>query len=257
MKIVLNADDFGYDADTLRATIDCFEHGALTSATIMANMPETPAAIEYARSHPQFSFGVHLIYVSTGTERPICDPKDVPALCDADGKLLDFYEVRRRVLKKAIPRVQIEKETRAQIEFIRSQGVPISHVDSHHHVHKFGPFLSVLEKVLPDYGIRRLRTVQDTYLKPKYTSPIYWFGWLLHRRIARSFATTQHFFMATCREDMRQLDQLVPRLKGDSIEVGVHPGQSEEWRNDERTGAIAFAAKARAAGHQLISWNGV
>jgi len=255
MKIVLNADDFGYDADTLRATIDCFEQRVLSSASIMANMPETAAAIEYAKSHPQFSFGVHLTFVSTGSERPVSDPKDVPALCDAEGKLLDFFELRRRAMRNQIPPGQIQLEMGAQIAFVRDHGVPISHVDSHQHAHKFGPFLSALEFVLPRFGIRRVRTVQDTYFKPKLTSPIYWLGGIWHRRIASRFTTTEHFFMATCRQDMQRMSDLVPKLTGESIEVGVHPGNVEPWRVDERNGAIAFARKAREAGHQIVTWN--
>jgi len=257
MRIVLNADDFGYDADTVRATIDCFEQGALTSATIMANMPETARAIEYAKAHPQFSFGTHLTFVSTGTERPISDPSTVPALCDEQGRFLGFYEIRRRAMKDAIPAEQIERETTAQIARVRDEGVPIAHVDSHQHVHKFTPFLSVLERVLPRFGINRVRTVQDTYLRPKPTSLTYWFGWRWHRRIASHFTTTRHFFMATCLADMQRMDQLVPKLKGESIEVGVHPGYAETWRETERAGAIAFAQKAKAAGHQLVPWNGI
>jgi hypothetical protein len=62
-------------------------------------------------------------------------------------------------------------------------------------------------------------------------------------------------FMATCLADMRQMEQLVPKLKGESIEVGVHPGYAESWREAERAGAIAFAQKAKAAGHQLVPWS--
>src|SRR5690348_1454589 len=110
MKIVLNADDFGYDADTVRATIDCFEQGALSSASIMANMPETRAAIDYARSHPHFGFGVHLTYVSTGTERALSDPKTIPALCDDTGTLFPYSVVRLRATRGQIPEDQIERE---------------------------------------------------------------------------------------------------------------------------------------------------
>ena len=41
MRIIINADDFGMDEDTVRATIECLEAGALTGATIMPNMPAT------------------------------------------------------------------------------------------------------------------------------------------------------------------------------------------------------------------------
>src|SRR5262245_48402366 len=86
MRIVTNADDFGQDDDTVRATIECFENGSLTSATIMANMPGTASAVEFARSRPKLSFGVHLTYVlGVGNEAPVSDPKQLPSLCGGDG----------------------------------------------------------------------------------------------------------------------------------------------------------------------------
>ena len=39
LQLVVNADDFGQSDDTVDATIECFEAGALTSATLMAGMP--------------------------------------------------------------------------------------------------------------------------------------------------------------------------------------------------------------------------
>lgn len=53
MKVILHSDDFGFDKDTLEATIDCFEKGALTSASIMVNCDASEKAIEYAKGkHP-------------------------------------------------------------------------------------------------------------------------------------------------------------------------------------------------------------
>ena len=58
-KLVINADDFGLSDHTVEYTIKGFECGALTSATIMAGLPATAKAVEFAKAHPQFSFGVH------------------------------------------------------------------------------------------------------------------------------------------------------------------------------------------------------
>ena len=73
MLVVVNADDFGSSSDTVRATIECFEAGALTSATIMPGMPATDEALAYARSRPDLSFGVHLTLTGDGEERPAVD----------------------------------------------------------------------------------------------------------------------------------------------------------------------------------------
>ena len=67
MRIVVNADDFGASAETVEATIECLEEGALTSATIMPTMPAVDDALAYARDRPDRSFGVHLTFVGRHT----------------------------------------------------------------------------------------------------------------------------------------------------------------------------------------------
>jgi predicted glycoside hydrolase/deacetylase ChbG (UPF0249 family) len=255
MRIILNADDFGQDEDTVRATIECFSRGALSSATIMPGMPETTKAVTFAKANPQFSFGVHLTFVGNGAERPVSDPKHIPDLCDPDGRFLPFKTIRNRAMRSRVRPDQIEREATAQISLLRDLGLKISHVDSHEHMHKFGPFLSVLQKVLPRFDIHRVRTVQDTYVRKALRSPTYWSGSVWQRQISDRFTTTDHMFMPTCRSDGRDIHKLLPKLNGGTIEIGVHPGYAEPWRGDERVGAQEFAAKARSTGFKLITWN--
>ena len=80
-KLIVNADDFGFSDHMVEWTIKGFECGALTSATIMAGMPATEKAVAYAKSHPQFSFGVHFCLVD---EAPMCRPEDIPSMVDAN-----------------------------------------------------------------------------------------------------------------------------------------------------------------------------
>ena len=55
MRLILHADDFGQSEDSFRATVECFEQGVLTSASIMPLMPFSNAAIRYAKEHPEYS----------------------------------------------------------------------------------------------------------------------------------------------------------------------------------------------------------
>ena len=139
MRVVTNADDFGASDETVRATIASFGLGALTSATIMTAMPATEAALEFARGRPDLSFGVHLALVGDGHERPLSDPERVPGLVDENGFLLATDVVRRRALRGALPVGELEVEIEQQLAVLRDAGIPISHVDSHRHVHKLGP----------------------------------------------------------------------------------------------------------------------
>ena len=258
MQIVLNADDFGASEETVRATIECFEAGALTSATIMPGMPATEAAVAYARSRPDLGFGVHLSFVANGLERPLSDPARLGSLVDGAGRFRRAGEARRLALQRRIPVGAIAREAEAQLAAIRDAGVEISHVDSHRHMHKLRPFRDALGLVLPHFGIRRVRNAQDVWLRRHPTSATYWYGRVWRRRLMRRFTTTEHFYMPTSAHDRGWAEALlgvVRQIPGGSLEVGVHPGFDEDWRDDERRTAIAFAERAPAEGHLLVAWS--
>lgn len=256
MRIVVNADDFGASAETVASTIQCFEQGALTSATVMATMPAADEAIAYARSRPDLSFGVHLTFVGGGEERPASDPAAVPALVDEAGRFPAATPVRVRALLRRLPVEQIEREIAAQIASVASRGVEVSHVDSHRHLHKLAPFRTALRRVLPRFGIDRVRSVQDVYLKRPLGGATYWVGSLWRRPLRQAFRTTDHFYMPASSGDLGWADALLRRvgdLPGSTLEVGVHPGP-DEWREDERRSVVRFSVEARELGHELVSW---
>jgi len=258
MRIILHADDFGTSADTVQATIECFEQGVLTSASIMPGMPATVEATEFARAHPELDFGVHLTFVGDESERPLSRPEEIPALVGAGGRFRATRRLRVRSLAHRLPVEQIEHEALRQIEAVRDAGVEISHVDSHRHMHKLPSFRQALERVLPRLGIRRVRAVQNVFLKRPLGSPTYWLGRGWQRRLSRSFVTTEHFYMPTGLDTAweRPLLALAGRLGGTTMEVGVHPG-FDGWRDGERSSLVAFAALARDDGHELITWKDV
>lgn len=258
MRVILNADDFGASEETLRATIDCFEAGALTSATIMVGMERTDAAIAYARAHPEYTFGLHLRLVADGDARPLAGPDAVPALVDEDGRFLSTRKIRVLALRGRLPADQLEREIVAQLGALVSAGVPVSHVDSHRHVHKLPQVATALRRTLPRFGITKVRAVQDVYLKRPLGKPTYWIGPVWQRRLAASFQTTSHMYMPSSAHDVGWSAPLLARcerLNGGALEVGVHPGYATEtWRDEERRSVLEFAADARAAGHELVSW---
>jgi predicted glycoside hydrolase/deacetylase ChbG (UPF0249 family) len=256
VRIVLNADDFGASAETVAATIEAFEEGALTSATIMPTMPAAAEALAYARDRPDRSFGVHLTFVGKGEERCAAAPGDVPALVDEEGRFPPATPVRLRALLRRLPVAELEREIAAQLALVRESGVEVSHVDSHRHLHKLAPFQAALRSVLPRFGIERVRTVQDVYLRRPALGATYWVGSFWRRPLRRSFRTTDHFYMPASTGDLGWTDDLLRRvgeLPGATLEVGVHPGP-DGWRDDERRSAARLSARARQLGHELVTW---
>lgn len=259
-EIIVTADDFGYDQDTTQATIDCFKAGALTSATIMPKMPATAMAVDFARKNPQHAYGVHLTFVRDTVECPVADPRLVPALVGADGAFLPSHQVRLMALLGKLPVEQLCTEIAAQIERIMDSGIPISHVDSHGHLHKFKPFVQALAATLPRYGLSRVRNVQNQYTVTPLKSPTYWMGPYWRRRIMGHFVTTPHFFMGTNANDPQWIEKILARPLSGVLEVGFHPGSprhEEAWRNKERLACLAFAAEARKQHVSFISWNDI
>jgi predicted glycoside hydrolase/deacetylase ChbG (UPF0249 family) len=257
VRLILNADDFGASAETVAETVACFEAGLLTSATIMARMPATESALAYAREHPEFSFGVHLTLTGAGDERPVSDPAHVPGLVDENGRFPSTSTVRLRALARRLPAAELERELTAQIALVRDSGIPVSHVDSHQHLHKFPVVRRALERVLPRFGIARVRRVQDLYLRRPLTSPTYWLRHWWGLPLTSRFVGTDHLYMPGTAGDERWLGVLDALRSSDprrSVEIGVHPGP-DDWRLLERQELARFVPAALAGGHALVSWN--
>ena len=257
MRIIANADDFGLSISTVEATIEGFESGALTSATIMVNLPGTAKALEYAKAHPEFSFGVHLIYCTDDLERPLCPPESIRDLVTETGAFYDSNSVRKRALLGKIAKDQIACETEAQLAILSDSGIPISHVDSHGHLHKFPLFQKALRPVLAKLGIQRVRSIQNVFLKNPRKKPTYWLGKLWRRSIKAHFLTTPYFYMPAASGDVRWSDALLAQIDLDGmLEVGVHPGP-KEWRYQELVDMQEFAVQAKERGHEFVTWRSV
>ena len=100
----------------------------------------------------------------------------VPCLVHTDGTLLSTRDVRTRALTGRLVPEQLEREIEAQVRSVLDAGVPVSHVDSHRHLHKFAQVRAALASVLPRLEIRRVRAVQDLYVSRPLLSPTYWLG---------------------------------------------------------------------------------
>lgn len=258
-RLILNADDFGWDGDTVAATISAFERGLLTSATIMANTSASDDAIAWAREHPEFGFGVHLVWVGDGPERPLSPPGEVRSLVGSGGAFRGSTSMRVRGALGVVPGREIVAEAMRQIEYVRDAGISISHVDAHGHLHKYGSFRRALTRLLPSLGIHRVRTAQDLYLRPPRTSPTVWLGGHWRRRLRAAFDTTDHLYMPGSDGGTHWETELVEpleRLAG-LVEIGVHPGKAEPWRADELARLERFVKRARARGMELVDWRAV
>lgn len=262
MKVILHADDFGFDKDTVEATIECFEKGSLTSATIMPTCEAAEMAMNYAKEHPEFSFGVHQTYVDG--LKPACDPRGIRSLTNANGVFLESNVVRKKALMLNVNKDEIVKESNAQKAILENYGVKVSHLDSHGHLHKFPSFLLAMKKMhIEGQKKLKLRSVQDIFINnPSTTSPTTMLNNLFRWYIKKNFLTTDYFYMSANALDTNWAGQIIKQMNAlpqeATIEIGVHPGHQEEWRQHEFDDINIFAAMLKDSGrHTIINWNDI
>ncbi|MBI5833806.1 MAG: polysaccharide deacetylase family protein [Armatimonadetes bacterium] len=128
--LIINADDLGMSHATNLAIFDAFEHGVLTSSTVMMPTAWVKEVVDWAKLHPQANIGVHLTLTSEWARykwAPVAGRAAVPGLVSPDGFM---WSDGPEVWKGATPQ-EAETEARAQIDLARKLGIEPTHIDSH------------------------------------------------------------------------------------------------------------------------------
>lgn len=124
MRLILNADDFGYDPAVSRGIAEAMERGVVSSATFIVNGPHSVSAAPLARGK---AIGLHLNLVRF----------------DA---LTTQLQLRERDVER-LPVDFVEAECHAQLERLAQLlGQPATHLDTHKHTHRFENVLEGLAR---------------------------------------------------------------------------------------------------------------
>ena len=155
-RLIVNADDFGLTSGVNRAIVELHDARVLTSATMMARAAATKEAIEMARTRSSLGTGCHVVLVD-GT--PVLDPGQLPTLVDpkTGGFPATPGAFLKRLLTMRIRAREVEAEASAQIAFLQSCGLRLTHVDTHKHVHMFPGVLRPVLRAAHNAGISAVR----------------------------------------------------------------------------------------------------
>ena len=127
--IIVHADDLGETHSVNAAAIKALQGGTINSASLMVPCPWFPEIADYAKSHPDADFGLHLTLTSERVYyrwAPVAPADKVPSLVDQNGYFHHDWEENRHINVK-----EVEVELRAQIERALAMGVRPTHLDSH------------------------------------------------------------------------------------------------------------------------------
>ena len=171
--LIVHADDVGMTHSVNAATVKALDTGLVNSASIMVPCPWFPEIADYAKSHPDIDFGLHLtltserVYYRWG---PVAPKDKVPSLVDENGYFHHDWSPQPHIDPK-----DAEVELRAQIDRAYAMGIHPTHLDSHQYrligtgKELFGVFLRVAHAYKLPFFVTRDWFAENPYLAPSLT----------------------------------------------------------------------------------------
>jgi predicted glycoside hydrolase/deacetylase ChbG (UPF0249 family) len=246
---IVNADDFGMSTTINRAIVECFHRGLISSATLMANMPGFEDACQQIHAgRLQKRVGIHLNLTDGQPLRNAT--RNCREICDADG---NFRRFRSRWFSRSARQI-IAREIDAQIQRCREADVPLTHADSHQHVHNEPLVLLLVLAALRRHNVRYLRITRNmdrhslmsakAVAKSLYNSVISASG----RRGTRWFGSVENFAAL-------RATGCVPL---GSFEILTHPSLNDQGVLIDHLDGLPLAERLRTTfqGLQLVSYSG-
>jgi len=209
--IIVNADDFGLTESCTKAIAEAFRQGLISSTTACANGAAIEEAYKIAVENGFLNcVGIH-INLTEGA--PLTEGiKNDPFFCAGGvfhGQINRLKKPGRETL------ANLEAEVAAQIERLKTLGFPISHADSHHHIHTAVFLIGTIENVLKRYRIGKIRLHRNL-------GAIRFYKKIVKNRFNKNLQ--KHGFATT--EKMGSFDDLVlmpEDAKAHLTEIMVHP----------------------------------
>jgi hopanoid biosynthesis associated protein HpnK len=181
MRLIFNADDFGWYDGQNRAVEQAHRQGVLNRASLLCNGDAFDEAIAIARHSPGLEVGVHL---TLNEGRPLLPPDRLPTLTRPDGTFHDTYRPLVMLLAQGRLRTsEARAEWQAQVERALQAGVRVSHLDSHKHVHLLPPLLDAAIALAREHHIPYVRLpLQPLSGDVAPRAPMWLVLWLLAQR---------------------------------------------------------------------------
>lgn len=122
MKVLMNADDFGFSKGVNLGILEGFQKGIITSTSLMVNMPGFEHAVELMKQYPDLlNVGIHLV---TSVQYSIL--KGHKTITDENGK---FYHDEEII--KNCDLEELTREYEAQLLKFLDTGFTPTHIDFH------------------------------------------------------------------------------------------------------------------------------
>jgi predicted glycoside hydrolase/deacetylase ChbG (UPF0249 family) len=219
IRLIVNADDFGFTSDVNEGIIEAHRNGILTATTLMANGCAFDHAVALVRQTPSLDVGCHLVLVQG---KSVLDPnRDLPAT---------IPELLRHLIAR---KISVYDELSAQVRRIARAGIRPTHLDTHKHTHLLPPVLDAVARIAHEFRIPWVRRPFDFGIASgaRITKGAVAVGMRITRpaftRALGELRTTDHFtgFQITGSLHGPSLIETLARLPDGLTEFMCHPGK--------------------------------
>jgi len=244
-KLIVTGDDFGLSLSVNEAIEEAHRHGILSCASLMVGAKAAADAVDRARRLSSLRVGLHLVLVDGS---PVSPPRAVPDLVTEKGEFSsNLFGAGINFFFRKQARKQLENEIRAQFQAFRDTGLPLDHVNSHHHMHLHPTILGIILRVGRDYGMGAVRfpyeppllswSASRKHLVRKISLWLFLWPWmtLLKKRLERAQVRSNDFLFGL--NDSGNMDaelalRFLKRSPSGVTEIYFHPEISDSHRTD-------------------------
>jgi predicted glycoside hydrolase/deacetylase ChbG (UPF0249 family) len=215
-NLIINADDFGMSSDVNQAIMAAMDKKLCMDTTLLMNFEHSEEAAKLAISaDKKNNIGIHLnLTEGYPLTRNI---RNESRFCNNEG-FFHNKKVKRILYLSTSEKRAVLEEITAQIQLCRIMGIPISHADSHNHIHEEPGFLPILLDILKIENIPFLRltnnigktSFQNRFYRNSYNTVLSF----------KKFAGTSYFGSTSNFNSYRK-----DWKENSIIELMIHPGQ--------------------------------
>ena len=235
-QLIVNADDLGLTTGVNRGILRAYQHGIVTSASLLVTGNAFEQAVALARQNPGLDVGLHLALVE---ERPVLGHEVLPTLVDETGQFpRTSGEFLRRAFLGRIRWDEVEREIAAQIARFQETGLRLSHLDSHQHLHMFPPVFQIVSRLTRGMNNFWIRNPVGPWQKPPGVRMGRWlqrlglnlacvYARVLHGAPPPQMSDGIYGFEVSGELTRCALERLLRRIPDGLYELVCHPGEDD------------------------------
>jgi len=165
IRLIVNADDFGYFRCVSEGIIDCAKNHVVTATGIMANSRHFDEFVRRIQELPEIDLGIHL-NVTFG--RPLSAGFS-HKLDSNHGNFPGKFWLARAIVTNSVTLTDIVEEWRAQITRCVEARMNIRFLNSHEHIHMLPVLYNHSFRLAKEFGIPHVRRSKPEWSRTSIT----------------------------------------------------------------------------------------